>query len=318
MNEYLIKRMKTKEIFILTGLSKTLKLFLVLMLLITQSFMADVFAQNVNVKLSLKNPTVAEVVERISSQTGYQFSYDAEILSQRLEKNLSFNLKNERIETVLSRVFDDSDFSFKVLNNRVFLKSNKTIESSNQTKATSNQPQGKTISGTIVDANGEPVIGASVVVQGDATKGTITDYNGKYTLNNVPENATIAVSYVGMKTQNIPLAGKSSIDITLDENPELLDEVVVVGYGTVRKSDLTGSVGSVKAEIIEKMPVSQVDQALQGRISGMQITSLSGAPGASTTIRIRGGNSINANNEPLYVIDGFILPIRFHQAPLPN
>ena len=161
--------------------------------------------------------------------------------------------------------------------------------------------QGK-VSGTVVDATGETIIGASVVVKGTST-GTATDLNGQFTLENVPQNATLVFSYVGYRTQNIAVAGKSQMTVTLEEDKQLLDEVVVVGYGVQRKSDVTGALTRVGEKELNTKPVSNAFEALQGKAAGVDITT-SERPGTVGSIMIRGTRSISAGQGPLYVVDG--------------
>ena len=165
--------------------------------------------------------------------------------------------------------------------------------------------QNITVKGVVKDATGESVIGASVVQKG-TSNGIITDIDGNFTLN-VPSNSTIVISFVGYKTQEIPVAGKTQINVTMKEDTEMLDEVVVVGYGQMKRSDLTGSVVSVNDQAIKKSVPTSIDQVLQGRAAGVQIQANSGTPGASTSIRIRGVNSLNATNQPIFVIDGVVV-----------
>lgn len=160
----------------------------------------------------------------------------------------------------------------------------------------------KDIKGVIYDENGEPIIGASIVVQG-TSNGTISDLEGNFTLS-VPEQSVIEISFVGFETQRIKVSQESDFRIILHDDTELLDEVVVVGYGVQKKSDLTSAVASVKADEIVGTSVTSLDQGLQGRAAGVVVLNTSGQPGAGTSIRIRGTSSINGNNEPLYVIDG--------------
>lgn len=163
-----------------------------------------------------------------------------------------------------------------------------------------------TITGVITDASGEPVIGASVLVN-ETSNGTISDLNGAFTLTHVPNNGTITVSYIGYISQTISVNGKKSFAIKLLEDAKALDEVVVVGYGVQRKSDLTGSVASVKAsDALKSTPSGNVSDALQGRMAGVSVLSGSGDPSKDNTIRVRGINSITAEGGPLVVIDGFI------------
>jgi len=161
-----------------------------------------------------------------------------------------------------------------------------------------------TVSGTVLDPYGEPLPGVNIIIKG-TTNGTVSDLDGKYSIN-VPEDATLVYSFVGYVNQEIPVADKSVIDVTLEEDLGDLDEFVVVGYGMQRKSDLTGAISSIKTEDISRLPVSDATQSLQGRVSGVQVTSNSGAPGAGSTVRIRGVGTLN-NSSPLYVVDGMLL-----------
>lgn len=167
-----------------------------------------------------------------------------------------------------------------------------------------------TVSGTVSDENGDPIPGATVSVSGTGI-GTATDIDGKYTLN-VPEGSTLTFSFIGFETQQVAIGGRSIIDITLQEDISSLDEVVVLGYGTVQKTDLTGAVSKVEGKDLANLPSPRVDQLLQGRSAGVNVTSVSGSPGSRASIRIRGGNSVQGDNEPLYVIDGFIAGTGFN------
>ncbi|MCM1137962.1 MAG: TonB-dependent receptor [Muribaculum sp.] len=165
--------------------------------------------------------------------------------------------------------------------------------------------QNITVTGTVLDEAGDPLIGATVQQKG-AANGIATDVDGNFKLS-VPKNATLVVSYVGYNTQTVAVEGRTHITITLKENSELLDEVVVVGYGQMKRSDMTGSVVSVNDAAIKKSIPTSIDQVLQGRAAGVQIQANSGTPGASTSIRIRGINSLNATNQPIFVIDGVVI-----------
>ena len=162
--------------------------------------------------------------------------------------------------------------------------------------------QSITISGTVTDSNKEAVIGANVLLKGTST-GTITDVEGKYQLT-VPENGTLVFSSVGYTSQEIAVNKRRIINVTLSDDIMLIDEVVVVGYGTVRKSDLTGSVGKVTTSELNQLSTTDIGQAIAGRVAGVDVTSNSGAPGAGTKIRVRGYGTINSS-DPLYVVDGF-------------
>lgn len=159
------------------------------------------------------------------------------------------------------------------------------------------------LSGNVKDTTGEPIIGASILEKG-TTNGTITDFDGNFNLK-VGSNATVVVSYIGMKPQEISVKGKTRLDVTLQDDAQALEEVVVIGYGTVAKKDLTGSVASVNAKQLEAVPVSSAVEAMTGKLPGVSITTTEGSPDADVKIRVRGGGSLSQDNSPLYIVDGF-------------
>ena len=161
----------------------------------------------------------------------------------------------------------------------------------------------KTVTGTVKDATGEPMIGVSILVDG-TTNGGVTDFDGNFSIKNVPENGILKISYIGYKDQKVNVAGKSSLDIILEEDNTTLEDVVVIGYGTMKRKDLTGSVSSVTGDKLAAVPVSTVSEALQGKLSGVNVTAQDGRPGAAMTIRVRGGGSITQSNDPLFIVDG--------------
>lgn len=161
----------------------------------------------------------------------------------------------------------------------------------------------KTVTGTVKDATGEPMIGVSIIVDG-TTIGGVTDFDGNFTIKDVPENGVLKISYVGFKDQKISVAGKSSIDVTLQEDAMGLDEIVVVGYGTMKKKDLTGAVSSVKQGDIAQVAAPNAMQAMQAKVPGVDMTQSSGQAGAGVSITLRGNRSISASNSPLIIVDG--------------
>ena len=177
--------------------------------------------------------------------------------------------------------------------------------------------EARVISGTVKDPTGETIISASVVVKG-TTIGTVTDFDGNYTLD-VPDDATVLVfSYIGMQTQELTISG-AVMDVVLSENSEVLEEVVVTGYGTTKKRDLVTSVASVSAEQLKDVPVASAAAALEGKLAGVSVTAVDGAPDAELKIRVRGGTSLTQSSDPLYIVDGFpvssisdIAPSRLH------
>lgn len=162
--------------------------------------------------------------------------------------------------------------------------------------------QGITVKGTVIDNTGEPVIGANVTEKG-TTNGMITDLDGHFSLS-VKKNAILVISYIGYITQEIPVKGNADLKVTLNEDSKALEEVVVIGYGTARKSDVTGSIASVQGDKLREVPATNITYALQNRIAGVDMSQTSSQPGASMQIRIRGTRSLNASNDPLVVLDG--------------
>jgi iron complex outermembrane receptor protein len=169
----------------------------------------------------------------------------------------------------------------------------------------------RTIEGQVKDVNGEAVIGASIVEKG-TTKGTATDFDGNFRLT-VAENAVLVISYIGYATQEIPVTGTSAFNIVMKEDAQLLEELVVIGYGTVRKTDLTGSVTAVRADQINRGAITSAQEMLMGKVPGVFILPGDGGPGSGSTIRVRGGASLNASNDPLIVIDG--VPVSNDASP---
>ena len=163
------------------------------------------------------------------------------------------------------------------------------------------------VSGSVVDQDGQPIPGVTILDDNDQTNGTVTDFDGNFTIS-IPTDGTLNVSFIGYETQTIAVSGQTNFSITLEEGVSALDEVVITGYGSqVKKSDLTGSIASIGSEDFESQPLIRVDQALQARAAGVAVTQTSGAPGAGYKIRIRGANSITGNNNPLYVVDGLVV-----------
>jgi len=165
--------------------------------------------------------------------------------------------------------------------------------------------QAKKITGKVTDSKGATLPGVSVLVKGTTT-GVITDVDGNYTLSNVSETSILVYSFVGMRTNEIKSSGKTVINVVMEDETIGLEEVVAIGYGTRKRSDVTGSVSSMKSEDIKKLPITRVAEALQGSATGVSVTSSGGQPGSTMRVRVRGVNSINGNNDPLYIIDGFL------------
>lgn len=251
---------------------------------------------NQMISLSIKKGTITEVFKAIEKQSDYKFFYNNTQID--LNNKFDINVSEATIERILNNVFDGTDITYTIIKNHVVLTNN----SSDKNEKKEAQQNGKRVVGKVVDASGEPLVGVNVIVQG-TTNGAITDIDGKYTLEDVPNNAQLEFSYIGYNKQTLPVGSKNSINVTLTEDTQKLDEVVVVGYGSFKKSDLTGAITQVKGDDIANLPLRSAADALQGKAAGVTITSNSGSPGSLGDVRIRGVGTINSNN-PLYVVDG--------------
>lgn len=267
------------------------KILLVMLLSIPAYFTAS--AQKVS--MDFRQVKLSKVFEEITRQTGLTVAYSRPTVNP--DKIVTVKAVKEELAGVLDRLFSDMNVMYEIGEKKIYLKEKQLPDSKVQSGKV------RTISGFIVNDAGEPVIGASVAVQGTSL-GAITGLNGEYTLKDVPEKAKVTISFIGYKTVTLPVTDKSLAKVTLKEDTEMLDEVVVVGYGVQRKSDITGSVSSVKSEELLSAPNTSTAQALQGRVSGVVVQNTSGDPSGAVSIRIRGSNSLTYGNDPLVIIDG--------------
>lgn len=263
-----------------------------LFILIAQLHAESLFSQNAAIHLSLRDVTVEQVLNQIEKSTNYSFLFTDKSVDTDRKVNVEINAKN--IEEALTSLFKNTNVRFQIVDRQVIL-SNKT----NQSKGVN---QGKEIAGVITDSNGEFVIGANVVEKG-TTNGTITDANGKFSINVAP-GATLIISYIGYISREISVGNKTTLSISLEEDSEMLDEVVVVGYGTVKKKDLTGAVSALKGDDLAARKTTQLSTALQGAVAGVLVTRDNASPGASAgSIKVRGVTTIG-DTSPLVIIDG--------------
>ena len=288
----------------ISNLKTKMKISLFLFLLINLTF-AKSLSQD-KITMNIESATIFEVIDEIESNTDYKFIYITNVYD--FEKRISINVIDQSIKLVLDMIFDNK-LEYEVLDKKIILK--KAIKSTpvknNEINTDNDQDElQKTISGSITDKDGNPLPGATIVEVG-TDNGTSSDFDGNYEINLPDGEQTLVFSYLGFKTQEVEINGRSKINVVLEIDSEGLDEIVITGYGEVRRKDLTGSVAKVNGDDLANLPAARVDQLLQGRASGVQVSSISGEPGAATTIRIRGGNSIQGNNEPLWVIDGIIV-----------
>lgn len=251
--------------------------------------------QNQKITLVVQNVTLKDAIETIKKQSDYSFFIDTEDVD--VHKIVSVNLVDKPVREILNILLDGQHVKYEVKGKHII------ITSENMAEQTTASQQGKTVSGIITDETGEPVIGVNVAVKGTA-QGTITDIDGHYSLEVSPD-AILLISYIGYQTQEISVKGKATLNVNLKVDSELLEEVVVVGYGVQKKVNLTGSVSTVNfADQAETRPVTNVSSALAGLSSGVSVLQGSGRPGEdNATIRIRGVGTLN-NSDPLVIIDG--------------
>lgn len=270
---------------------------LALFLFIGSTLAMPIHSQKAQLNVSVVNTTTKSVLSNIEKQSNYLFIANENV---NLSRKVTIRANNKSVSEILALLFDGTDVTYAIEGNNIMLMK-KDFPKNNINKSFVQQQRSRKITGSIVDETGMPIIGANVKVKG-MTTGTITDIDGKFSLE-VDNDATLIISYVGYNSMEVK--AKDNLKISLTENTQKIDEVVVIGYGSVKKSDLTGAVASVKTTELQQTPITSIDQGLVGRASGVQVTQTSGMPGAVASIRVRGSSSLQGGNEPLYVIDGF-------------
>ncbi len=299
---------------------------LLLMLAVIQVTAATSEAQKIS--FQKKDATLLEVLQSIGQQTGYFYVCDAELLQKASKVNIA--VKKADIHDVLAAVFKNQPFTYTIHDKMIVVKEKAEkvpvpekealIRDPNHTERSPSantlhpdrllerinlsKVMDRTVRGSVTDEKGEGLPGVNIVIKG-TQQGTVSSSDGQYEISVPDHNAVLTFSFVGYVSQEVMVGTRTTIDISLKTDEKALEEVVVVGYGVVKKRDLTGSVASIGAKEIHSRPISGLNQALQGQMPGVQVTQASNAAGGGVQIRIRGGNSISANNEPLYVIDGF-------------
>lgn len=251
------------------------------------------------ITLSVKNATLEEVMQQVKAQTGYSFFSDAKYLAQA--KPVTISLDHAEITDALQVIFSEQPFGYQ-LRSKVITILPRT-EASEKTLRASLQQQEFIIRGMVTDQAGKALPGVSIRAQNE-NRGTVTDQQGHYIIR-LLNSTTLIYSFIGLKTEQRPVHATATVNVTLSAQQDELEEVVVLGYGEVAKKDLTGSVGQVNVSDLVKAPVASFEQALGGRIAGVQVVANDGQPGSAINIVVRGANSLTQENSPLYVIDGF-------------
>ena len=275
------------------------KKHLIVLLLMAVFCCGNVYAQHKQtVTVQVENANLKQVFAAIESQTTYHFSYRDEIIDKR--QDITLNMTKAPVERVLNRALMKRNLAYRVVSEKSIVIYDKDSEPdvTGQKHASKRK-----ITGRVIDSSGEPIIGASVMVKGTGS-GSVTDVDGCFNILTNNKRVTLSVSYIGFQPQDVVSEGNKELNIMLRPNEQLLEEVVVTGYGTYKKSAYAGSASTVKTSQLKDVPAVSFSGLLQGAAPGIQISSSSGQPGAATSINIRGMGSFNASNSPLYVIDG--------------
>ncbi|WP_418892616.1 TonB-dependent receptor [Limibacterium fermenti] len=256
-------------------------------------------SQNAKVDIRINNQTIQQVLTEIEKQTGYLFVYDKNEVD--LNKRVTLRAKNESVKEVLNDLFAQTDIVSAIEGrNIVLMKKDRSSSTS-----TVQQQNRKTVTGQVLDGNNQPVIGANIIEEGAPSNGTITDIDGYFSLQ-VAEDAILKISYIGYLSQDIPVSEKNNVSVILQEDTKILDEIVVVGYGTRQRRSITGAIDQVNSDVFENRPVANAVQALQGASANLIIQQRNMNPNDNTmSINIRGVSTMG-NNDPLIVIDGLI------------
>ena len=294
---YCFKNPRFKQIFRIMRIPTFL-----LMVCVFCSYAGNAHSQNAKVSIRMNNVKLDKILNEIENQTDYLFIYNNQV---DINKITSVKVKNEAVAQVLDRILSGTGINYELEGTHIIL----TTEAIKDLHA---QQQAKTVTGTVTDVSGEPIIGANIRIKGTTT-GTITDIDGNFSIKAEPQSV-IEVSYIGYLTQETVINNQKSIRFLLKEDTKTLDEVVVIGYGVQKKADLTGSVANINTEKLNTQSNANIGQALQGKIAGVDIVSQGGAPGSGTRIMVRGIGTLN-NASPLYIVDGMYMNSIDHINP---
>jgi TonB-linked SusC/RagA family outer membrane protein len=257
--------------------------------------------EEIYIQISLKNIRLEDALIKIGNQTQFSFAYNGETLDKNKIVNLEF--KSVSVATLLRTLSKEAGLQFQRVDSQIYIRKKRLLDAAVSEQFT--QSATVDVHGTIRDERGEGLPGVNVVVKGTSV-GTVSDANGKFQLQITDQNTVLVISSIGYLTQEVALGGQRSVTIDLRPDVKSLDELVVVGYGEQKRKELTGAVVSVPKSVLENNVMPTLDGLLGGSVAGLSATQTSGQPGSGSSIRIRGGTSVNAKNDPLYVIDGFI------------
>lgn len=269
---------------------------------ISQIFAVESYSQSTKLSLQMTQAKIKDVLEKIEDNSEFFFLYNKDLTD--VNQSVDVNYEDEKISDILDDMLKGTGIKYLIADRQIVLTNrNEQVDTKRINEFLQQQ---KEVSGTVTDESGLPLPGVSVIIKG-TTKGTVTNVDGSFNLSDISEEAIIVFSFIGMLTQEIEVANQTSINVVMEVDAIGIDEVVAIGYGTVRKSDLTGSVVSIGAEKLKERPYANALQSLSGQVSGVQIVQTQGAPGIAPTVKVRGASSINAGTTPLYVVDGIPL-----------
>lgn len=295
--------------------NRTLKISVLLFAFALFNLHANSYSQSKRLTLKVHDESIENILEQIEGQSKYTFFYKTNEID--LKKKVSLDVENVAIKDILNQIFADEAVYFVTLKNQIVLKKEPTRTAA--PVAPAKEDQGavqQSVSGTVVDNSGTPIPGASIIEKG-TTNGTAADFDGNYTLQVSGPEAILVVSSLGYATQEITVGQSSTINVTLLEDAQSLEEVVLVGYGTQKKSDLTGAISTVSSDDVAGQPAANINEAVQGKIPGVEMTASSGEPGAPMQIRVRGMGTFG-NTGPLYIVDGMPVSVSDVNAIDPN
>ena len=280
-----------------------MKLSLLFLLTSTLALQANsTYSQNTKVSINMENVTVSKVLDEIESKTEFKFLFNTKAVD--LERKVSLKFKKRNIDAILRHLFSKVDTDYVIDNRKILLRRAEDMGAIDDEGKTSPVTEVQSeVNGTVTDDQGAPLPGASIVEKG-TTNGTQTDFDGNFAITVTGADAILVVSYLGYATQEVTVADQTQISISLQPDAAALAEVVVVGYGTQRKTDLTGAIASVREEDFTQGANYDAVQLLNGAASGVNVSQVSSAPGAGLKIQIRGAGSINSDNSVLFVVDG--------------
>jgi TonB-linked SusC/RagA family outer membrane protein len=284
---------------------------LLLLIGLMQTYATSTYSQNTKLSLKMENASLESILNEIEKISEFHFFYKSSEINQNARHNV--DVKEQTVDEVLNTLIGNSDLTYRIFDKYIAI-----VSKENANESIANLMQQKVVSGKVTDAAGASLPGSSVIVKG-TTNGVVTDNSGNYSIS-VPENATLQFSFVGMKMQEITVAGKTSINVSLVEDAIGIEEVVAIGYGTQKKANLTGAVEVVSSERLENRPAPNITALLQGNTNGIVFSPPSGgfSPGAAQVMQIRGSGSLSGTTPPLIVIDGIPTDISDFNALNPN